>query len=314
MYQALQLQPALRKDSDFHNVQLNESTYDILSLIFEFKIAASWHISRFLIQKDQSKHVYSKLRRMWQGGLLENFKVFNGSITGMPVYYLLSKEGLRMLEKKGLYTNKQIRQYPKHSTVLLPNFFKHEAPIVELASMEAKIAKGRTDKITLTFKGEISSSVHDTRYDSFREYNIEVFTPDYTVHYDSAFMTQSGRTLPVVYTEYERTPKSKDAILKKIDRYLSHVGYLQQKDCILRIIFETEAMEMSFWKTMILSGPTYGRQYQMQIMTTNIATIASRKENTFCEPLYVNHEEVEIIGNGRMEFFAKRRIKLFVIL
>ncbi len=292
----LEMKLTPRKDSDCYHAQLNQSTYDILSLIFEFKIAASWHIARFLIQKDQSTYLYRKLRRMWQANLLESFKVFTGSLAGMPVYYVLSQEGLKALENKGLYTHEQIRAYPQAKMLLSGSLFKHEAQVVELASMEAKNAS--TD-LKLSFSGEISSVARDLKSDT---HNIEVFTPDYTVIYAIA-----DREL-TIYTEFERTAKSIKAMTRKIERYLNHLSHEQRMRVGLRFIFETQAMEQSFWLNMILSDKSSYVE-RIKIMTTNVSLLQTSEQ--FGEPIYVSKDAVKLTKRNRLAVDISGRVKLF---
>lgn len=288
-----------RKDSDVYHAQLNQSTYDILSLIFEFKSAASWHIARFLTQKDQSTYLYRKLRRMWQANLLESFKVFTGSLAGLPVYYTLSREGLKTLEEKGIYSHEQIRAYPQVNVLLSGNIFKHEARVVELASMEAKNAsKG----LKLSFKGEISSVARDLRSDI---HNIEVFTPDYMVVYKLC-----GREF-TVYTEFERTAKSTKAMTRKIGRYLNHLSHEERIHVILRFIFETQSMEQSFWFNMILSDKAYYLE-NIKIMTTNVALLQASEQ--FHEPIYVSKDAVKLTKQDRLAVDISHRVKLLPFL
>ncbi len=65
-----------RTKNPSYRLQINQGAFDILSIIFEFKLGTGWHISRFLAQKDKSKYLYFKLRRLWESELLESFKVY----------------------------------------------------------------------------------------------------------------------------------------------------------------------------------------------------------------------------------------------
>src|SRR3989338_7242487 len=184
-----------QEDANIYHLRITPAILDILFLIFEFKIATSWHISRFLVQKDQDKYIYFKLRKMWEVGLLESFKVYAGTTWGMPVYYMLSKDALDLLKEQGKYDPTMLKNYPKAKTLLSWGLFMHEAEVVELASMEAK---NNSESLKITFSGEMNSGGYEFRSDK----NIEVFPPDYTATY-------SIRTKVVpIYTEYERTLKS----------------------------------------------------------------------------------------------------------
>ena len=165
-----------RPEGESYNVQMSQSLLDILALIFEFKICAAWHIARFISQTDQSKYLALKLRRMWQAGLLESLQIYAGTRLGMPVYYMLSKQGLKTLSEVAHYDKLRLKGYPTPTSFISSNLFKHDAQIVELASLEAM---NRTEKLQITFTGETGSMTRENRSDK----NIEVLTPDYIVDY-----------------------------------------------------------------------------------------------------------------------------------
>ncbi len=270
---------------------------DILSIVFEFKVATSWHVARFLVQKDQSKYIYLKLRRMWQAGLLESFKVYSGSRFGMPVYYMASKKGLQALEEEGKYAIRHIQNYPEAKALLSWGLFKHEAEVVELASLEVK---NKSQNFNITFKGEFRSSSYDFRSDK----NIESFTPDYTVFY-----SVGGREF-CIYSEFERTSKAKEAMIGKIERYARHLNRQQREESTLRFIFETSAMEQSFWMN-ILNNQRDLLQ-KLNIVTTNVGLLRGCEE--FLEPIYASERTIRLTKQGRLSVDTTGRIKLFPFL
>lgn len=293
----LELTLTPRTAIDSYNLQINQSTLDILSLILEFKVATSWQISRFLTQKDQSKYLYLKLHRMWQAGLLESFKIFSGHQAAIPLYYLLAKKGLSILKQKGIYDPKYIKNYPPTKALLSSTFFKHEAQVIELASMEAK---NKTKNLNLTFKGELGSGSHDWRSDK----NIEVFTPDYTVLYTV------GTDVMHIYSECERTLKSKEAMIHKLERYVLHLNPEHRRQSIVRLIFQTPNMEQSFWLN-ILSNKAHFLQ-TVNVMTTNLLCLEDHKQ--FLEPIYVSPNTVKLTKEGRLGVDTSSRIKLLPFL
>lgn len=293
----LDVQLTPRTDTKTYNIQINESVLNILSLIFEFKLATSWQISRLLIHKDQNTYIYLKLRRMWQAHLLESFKTYSGSLAGIPVYYMLSKKGLQILQEQGKYNTNQIRNYPKAKTLLAWGLFKHEAQVVELASMEAK---NNSEHLSITFKGEDSSQKRELLSDK----NVEAFTPDYFVCYTYDQATH------FVYSEFERTNKSKEAMLKKIERYYSYLSYEQRKQITLRIIFQTQAMEASFWLNLLLNKP--GLLQNLNILTTNLMLIEDYQ--SFIKPLYATSNTIRLNKEARLKVDIPQRAKLFSFL
>ena len=276
-------------DSQAYNVQLNKSALDILSLIFEFKLAGGWHISRFIRQQNQNKYAYLRLRRMWQAGLLESFKVGTGF-----VYYMLSKEGLEVLEDSSRYHPGQLSQYPKAKAFLSGNLFQHEAQVVELASMEAH---NNSKELNITFKGELSSQGIDYRSGK----TIEAFTPDYTVYYTF------NNIAHCIYTEFERTQKSKAAMVKKLRRYLYFLDYEQREDKIMRIIFQTQAMEQSFWLNVFMDN--YTLLQSLKIITTNLSVLKNHKQ--FFEPVYVTEQTLKLTKPNSLGVDISRRMRLF---
>jgi hypothetical protein len=286
-----------RTDSDVYNVQMNQTVVDILSLIFEFKVATSWHVTRFLRQKDHASYIYLKLRRMWQAQLLESFKVYSGSRSGMLVYYMLSKKGLRVLKEQGTYGQRYLKNYPQPKAMLSWASFKHEAQVVELASMEVK---NKSKNLNITFKGEASSG----SYDFMSDKNIEVFTPDYTVFYCM------GERQYCVFSEFERTPKSREVMTRKLDRYVRYLSVEQREHSILRFIFQTSGMEQAFWLNLMTHNA--GFLQKVNIVTTNLLLLKGYEQ--FLEPIYTSETTIQLTKQGRLGVDTEKHIKLFPFL
>lgn len=286
-----------RVNTDAYNLQLNEAAFDILNLIFEFKVATAWQIARFLGQKEESKYLYLKLRRMWQAGFLESFKIYTGSRAGMPVYYMLSKKALKLLVEQGKYSPFLISNYPKPKTLFSWNIVRHELQVVELASQEVK--NGSTN-FTIAFKGELSSQIHDVRSDK----NVEIFTPDYTVFY------RMGELEKRIYTEFERTSKSIEAMGRKIERYLFHLDQKDRDHTTLRFIFQNPNMEQAFWRNAFLGQSNFLQK--LRVLTTNLNLLESH--GRFLEPVYVSEQTARLTKQGAVHVDLSERIKLFSFL
>lgn len=280
-----------------YNVQMNETSLDILKLLFEFKIATAWQITRFLKQRDMVKYVYLKLHRMWQAGFLESFKVYTGSLAGIPVYYMLSKAGIKALADQAHYDKLRLKNYPTTKTLLTSGSFKHEAQVVELASLEAL---NKSDGLNIAFKGETGSQTREYRSDK----NIEVFTPDYTVLYIVGNETEH------VFTEFERTHKTNRAMIRKIERYIRFFTIEACEHVTLRIIFQTAGMETSFWLNILLEKPQFLKH--MRILTTHASLMTSPTQ--FLEPVYAAENSVDLVRQGRVIANIPSRIKLFSFL
>jgi len=285
-----------RADSDSYNIRMNPATLELLSLIFEFKLATAWQISRFLEQKDRSGYIYRKLHRLWRADLLESFKVFTGSRVGMPVYYILSRNGLKILADNGKYDAAKLRNYPR-AALFARGVFKHEAEIVELASLESMHS---SNSLRISFKGESSSVVYDLRSSN----NIEVLTPDYTVY------LTVGKNQECVYSEFERTAKSKLAMEKKIERYIRYLNPEQCRHTTIRLFFQTPNMEQSFWLNMISNKPGFLKR--LRIFTTNLILLNSHEQ--FLEPIYATENSIKLIKHGYLTASIQERVKLFSFL
>ena len=276
-----------------YNAKLNPATLEILALIFEFKLASAWQISRFLKQEDNSRHIYAKLRRMWQAGLLESFKIFSTSTVGVSLYYILSKQGLNVLKHYGKYEVTWLRTYPKIKNLLSPILFRHEAQIVEMASLESL---NRSKNLSVSFKGEVSS-----KYLGFRDdKHIEILTPDYIVIYKTENFEQS------IYTEFERTWKSKATGLTKIQRYLDFIPQADRQKYILRLIFQNPNLEKAFWLNIFINRPAL---LKLKIITTNLELIS--KPIDFLQQIYATEATVKLTKYGRLTANITTRIKLF---
>jgi hypothetical protein len=278
-------------------LKLNQSSLDILSLIFEFKLTTAWHVSRFLTQEEQNKYIYLKLRRMWQAGLLESFKVHSESLLGFPVYYMLSKRSLKVLAEQNLYSKAELDHYPSPKTLFSPHLFKHENQVVELASMEAQ---NKAKDLNINFKGELSSQGQDYKSDK----TLEALTPDYTVTYISDQIEHK------VFTEFERTAKSKIAQTRKIERYLDFLNFEQKQTVTLRLIFQTQGMEQSFWLNALTN---MSRLSSLRIVTTNLSLLQILDQ--FLKPIYSSEQTVKLGRfGGRLTVDVLKRVKLFEFL
>ncbi len=283
-----------RTDKDSYNLELNASTMEILILILEFRLASNSHISRFLSKKERGIYIYKKLRRMWQAKLLESFKVFSGD--GFSLFYMLSKRGLKLLAENGKCEPQRLKSYPTAKTLLSWGLFKHEAEIVELASLESL---NKSVNLDMSFKGEESSQLQDYINDN----PIEALTPDYTVVYKANNIEYK------VYTEFERTRKANVAMLNKIQRYLNFIPPENLATSVVRLIFQTPSMERSFWLNIFLERPSL---LKLNIVTTNLELISGAKQ--FLEPIYASESAVKLSKDGRLKANIPQRIKLFDFL
>jgi DNA-binding PadR family transcriptional regulator len=276
---------------------MNGTSLDVLRILFEFKIVTAWQLTRFLKQRDRVNYIYLKLHRMWQAGYLESFKVYTGSLAGVPVYYALSKRGLKALAEAAHFDLLRLKNYPSVKNILSSGSFKHEAQVVELASLEAL---NRSTSLNIAFKGETDSLNREYRSDK----NIEVLAPDYTVLYIV------GGQIERVFTEFERTNKTHNAMIRKIERYINFLSPDDCKNTTLRIIFQTPGMETAFWLNLFLSKPHFVRQ--LRIMTTHLALLGSKE--SFMDPVYVAEDTMTLERQGRVIVKVLSRIKLFSFL
>ena len=283
-----------RTEGSSYNVKINNSALEVLSLILEFRLASNCHITRFLSQKERSRYIYTKLRRMWQGKLLESFKVFSGS--SLTLFYMLSKKGLKVLAEDGQFEPHRLKNYPTTKTLLSWGLFKHEAQIVELASLESL---NKSSNLHISFKGEEGSQSQDYISDK----QVEALTPDYTAVY------KTSQAEHIVYTEFERTKKSNEALLNKIQRYVDFLTPENFGVSTLRLIFQTPGMERSFWLNVFLNRPAL---LKINIVTTNLDLVSGAKQ--FLEPIYASESTVNLNKDGQLKIDIFKRIKLFNFL
>jgi hypothetical protein len=230
---------------------------------------------------------------MWKAKLLESFKVSLSS----AVYYTLSKTGLQELEKRGTYDIVQLRRYPPLRVISSSVLFEHEAQVVELASMEAR---NSSVSFSIKMEGETSSNSFDIRSSN----NIEAFTPDYTAIYSIG-----DRTFHV-YSEYERTSKSKRAMAAKLERYLRHLSQEERGQAMIRFIFQAPNMERLFWLYIMENNPVI--LDKLEIVTTNISLLKSPEQ--FLEPVYATSSSIKLKKDGRLKVEIGERFKLYFFL
>lgn len=282
-----------RTEKDTYRPDMNAATLKILLFFFEFKLASAVHIARFLGEEKVTRYLYTKLRRLWQGGLLESLQLNAGTRLGLPMYYMLSKNGLQILERHFHWDKLYLKTYPSIGSFLSSGLFQHEAGIVELASLEAM---NRSPTLTIAFTGEMNSLLREVRSDK----RIEVLTPDYTVSYET------NDTKKIVYTEFERTNKSHILMIRKIERYVHHFEPGEEKDKILRLIFDNERMERSFWFTLLLDKPNLLRS--LAVVTTNVSLITSPEQ--FLHAIYSTERSVDLKRDGRVVADLTNKVKL----
>lgn len=282
-----------RSDQDTYSPDLNEATLNILSLIFEFKLATAIHIARFLGQKTVNRYLYTKLRRLWQAGLLESLQLHQGIRLGMPLYYMLSKDGLKIVGQHKHYDKLFLKGYPSPNTLISSGLFEHEAEIVELASLEALASN---DNLKIAFLGEANSLIREARSDK----RIEALTPDYTVFYTTNNVTET------VYTEFERTNKSTAAMMRKMERYDRNLESGEREHTTLRLIFDNARMERSFWLHLLLERSHLTRN--LRIVTTNLALMQTTER--FLNAIYSSMESVNLKRDGRVTADLSERMRL----
>jgi hypothetical protein len=238
-----------------------------------------------------------KLRRLWQGGLLESLQLYQGTRLGMPLYYMLSKAGLKIVGEHRHYDKAFLKTYPSPVSFISSGLFQHEAEIVELASLESLVAD---NSLKITFLGEMSSLTREVRSDK----RIEVLTPDYTVFYIVGDQSEQ------IFTEFERTNKSNTAMLRKIERYDRNLESGKREHITLRIIFDNERMEKAFWLTIFLDRPRLAQH--LRIFTTNLALVQTSEQ--FFKPVYANERAIKLKRDGRLVADIPERVKMFSFL
>lgn len=285
-----------RKSEATKLVEINPKTLSLLKLIFEFKIVTATHMSRFMSGVEESKYLYKKLRQIWLTGILESFNIYSGNRISPTVYYMLSKKGINALIEYNKISKKQSKYYPVAKDLMSTGQFKHEAQIVELASWESKLNRG---ELNLNFSGELSSQNLSVKDDK----TVEALSPDYVVLYER------GQNKNLVFTEFERTKKSFQAMQSKIAKYISFFFDKEISQITIRMIFQTPQMEKSFWINTILNQPNALR---LNILTTNLELI--KNENDFLKGIYANESSANLTKNSKLNIEIINRVKLFNFL
>lgn len=276
---------------------LSDRYLEILSYIFEFKLATACHLSRFVRHMEYDEHLAAALSVMWRGGYLVRTMAQAGNPVRRHAFYLLARDGLAELRDAGLHPMEHLERYPRAEPFLASANLRHEVAITELSSMESLIAE---PGLSLDFSGELSSLGHERK----SGYAVEVFTPDYVVRY------AAGNKEYPVYTEYERTRKSPEVLVKKMEHYAYRLQRDERGAAVVRCIFETADMEGVFWSALLARMPQL--LGQLRVMTTNLGLIEESRD--FLMPIYASGTNVRLGDDRRAHIDPAARAKLFPFL
>ncbi len=100
------------------------------------------------------------------------------------------------------------------------------------------------------------------------------------------------------------------AQIRKIERYINFLDFEQRQTVTLRLIFQTQGMEQSFWLNALTSLPGL---HTIKIATTNLSLLQTYEK--FLGPIYSSEQTVKLGRfGGRMTVDTSERIKLFEFL
>lgn len=254
--------------------RLNESVVQILKLINDFKLLQNMHIARFVSGREKDANLARKLRTLWLDGMVERFKVYSGSIAEMKYYYILSKKGADFLRELGKYedTRIQSKKFSKGKEINW-NLFGHDSWVADLASFESLL---RSDELEIDFLGELAC----VEYEEVAGKVKEALSPDYLT-----IFTHRGDEYHV-YTEFERTHKSHEKKLRKLNAYANFFGKHGLTDTI-RFVFLNEKMEFNFWASLMKKNPAV--LVGLNIYSTNLERIQEVED--LKEPVYIRVNE-----------------------
>lgn len=267
------------------HLYITENDIRILRYVFEFGLATGTHISRFLKATEDDNYLRRRLRDLWHHGYLESFKVYAGSISGMPVYYILGKEGASFLLEEGIYPYQDIKGSGYTRKLLSMGGFRHESRIIDLASWEAMNVK---DDLEIKFKGEKGVS----KFERIAEKVVEILTPDYGTVY-----IKPGNLPIEILTEYERSYKSNRVKVEKVKRYLDYKRNYKDFDPTIRFIFLNEGIELSFWDAVMKNYPNaFGT---LRFLSTNLSHI--KDNSSFTAPIYLELSNIKLAKGRRLK-------------
>lgn len=275
-----------KREDEAPNFVITDYDLKLLKLVNEFRLATTYQLSRFVKQKESNIYLYRRLKTLWLNKVFERFKVYQGSLAGMPYYYVLGSAGINLLKQLPDYDNDKIKGH-KHSTRIINwQNFMHNSMLTEIASHEAML--NSQDSVKVMFKGELGSIVYDEDHPK----RFELIAPDFMSLY------VSGKHGFVIYSEFERTYKANAKKKKKIKNYQDYLEGREGKHYV-RFIFPTEKMELGYWTHLLKNEPSLIKS--LNLVSTNLETIQNGE--SFADKIYmkVDPKDLAIRSLGSVE-------------
>ncbi len=95
-------------------------------------------------------------------------------------------------------------------------------------------------------------------------------------------------------------------MLRKIERYDRNLDQDERKHITLRLIFDNERMERSFWLHILLDKPKLARN--LRILTTNRTLVQTSEQ--FLEAVYASEDTIKLKREGHLVATVAGRVKL----
>ncbi|MCA9308177.1 replication-relaxation family protein [candidate division WWE3 bacterium] len=264
-------------------IVLTESDWKMMQIVNEFRLATVPQITRLLKHNEQTIYTYRRMHALWLNGYFERFKVYAGSIAGMPNYYVLGKEGVAVLRGSSEYDSVIVKGHSRSRKIINWQSFQHNCMLTEIASTEALI---NDSSLSVMFRGELGSVELDESNN-----RVKLISPDFTSLY------QTKNTEFILYTEFERSYKENDYKVKKLNTYKKYLGE-DTYGVFIRFIFPTETMELGFWVHTLKNHTKLLKS--LPILSTNLEMLTNPQ--SFKENIYLKIDPsvlfVKKLGNG----------------
>lgn len=285
-----------QRKGDKPNIVITAYDLKMMQVVNEFRLATVPQITRFLKHNNNTIYTYRRMQALWLNGYFERFKVYAGSIAGMPNYYVLGKEGVTALRESQEYDSVRVKGYRRGRQMINWQSFQHNCMLTEIASTEALL---NDECLSVKFRGELGSVEYDEGNN-----RVAMISPDFTSLYqakDSEF---------IVYTEFERSYKENNYKVKKLNTYRKYLGE-ETENVYIRFIFPTETMELGFWVHTLRNH--VGLLDSLPLISTNLEIL--NKQQSFKSDVYLKIDPKQLIvkrvgGGFKVDSKSFKRVSL----
>ena len=269
----------------------------ILYFIFDFHTLTATQLARFTQKKiEPTRQLYRILRKMWLADIVDRIPILLEYNSNPEKFYCISKNGINYLIEHLTkeYQHIKVSQIKHSRSYIRMTFMKHVYGVAEIASLE-KLAMNFQKNIEIKFMGSLTTKEHRT----LNKKRVEVISPDFFSQY------KTENKIIQIFTEYERSIKSKQYKIKKIEHYYE---FLKKKNFTqtLRFVFPTHTLEKNFWTYFIRVKPEYFNY--INTISTNLEILKEPKN--FFENIYlkVHRDTIFLRKQGGYETIDSSKI------